>query len=76
MSNGRLLHYVFKVPKRAETVEFYRALGYKALRHEEFTEGCEAQVTTLFLSEFIPLLVQWTILGPLEQDNDWLRSRR
>ena len=29
--------------KRAETVDFYRQLGMHALRHEEFTEGCEAQ---------------------------------
>ena len=41
--SGRLLHYVYKCPKRAETVDFYRQLGMKALRHEEFTEGCEAQ---------------------------------
>ena len=41
--SGRLLHYVYKCPKRADTVEFYRQLGMHALRHEEFTEGCDAQ---------------------------------
>ena len=45
MSSGRLLHYVYKVPKRTDTVDFYRTLGMTALRHEEFTEGCEAQVS-------------------------------
>ena len=34
---GRLLHYVYKVPKRTDTVDFYRSLGMQALRHEEFT---------------------------------------
>merc|ERR1711990_1110294 len=41
--SGRLLHYVYKCPKRAESVDFYQKLGMHALRHEEFTEGCEAQ---------------------------------
>ena len=41
---GRLLHYVYKIPHRGESVKFYRELGMKSLRHEEFTEGCEAQV--------------------------------
>jgi len=41
--SGRLLHYVYKCPKRADTVDFYRQLGMHALRHEEFTEGCDAQ---------------------------------
>ena len=41
---GRLLHYVYKIPHRGESVKFYRDLGMKSLRHEEFTEGCEAQV--------------------------------
>ena len=51
MASGRLLHYVYKVPKRTDTVDFYRTLGMTALRHEEFTEGCEAQVCAL-LFEF------------------------
>lgn len=41
--NGRALHYVFKIADRKETVYFYRKiLGMKILRHEEFSEGCEA----------------------------------
>lgn len=41
--NGRALHYVFKIPDRKETMRFYREiLGMKVLRHEEFSEGCEA----------------------------------
>ncbi|XP_063706904.1 glyoxalase domain-containing protein 4 [Culicoides brevitarsis] len=44
MIAGRALHYVFKVAKRAETMDFYRKiLGMKILRHEEFTQGCDAQ---------------------------------
>ena len=44
---GRLLHYVYKIPHRGDSVKFYRDLGMKSLRHEEFTEGCEAQVKKL-----------------------------
>ena len=41
--NGRALHFVFKVADRTLTAKFYRdVLGMKVLRHEEFTEGCEA----------------------------------
>ncbi|XP_045475485.1 glyoxalase domain-containing protein 4 [Harmonia axyridis] len=40
---GRALHYVFKVADRTKTAKFYRdVLGMKVLRHEEFSEGCEA----------------------------------
>lgn len=40
---GRALHFVFKVADRTLTSRFYReVLGMKVLRHEEFTEGCEA----------------------------------
>ncbi|KAL3268855.1 hypothetical protein HHI36_007944 [Cryptolaemus montrouzieri] len=40
---GRALHFVFKVADRAKTAHFYRdILGMKVLRHEEFSEGCEA----------------------------------
>eukprot|EP00045_Choanoeca_perplexa_P001517 m.20062 g.20062 ORF g.20062 m.20062 type:complete len:306 (-) comp10995_c0_seq1:161-1078(-) len=39
----RMLHWVFKVPQRSSTMQFYRnVLGMKVLRHEEFTEGCAA----------------------------------
>ncbi|KAK4875996.1 hypothetical protein RN001_012418 [Aquatica leii] len=41
--NGRALHYVFKIADRKQTANFYKnVLGMKVLRHEEFTEGCEA----------------------------------
>jgi len=41
--SGRALHFVFRVAKRGETMNFYRnILGMKVLRHEEFTETCEA----------------------------------
>ncbi|XP_014228442.1 glyoxalase domain-containing protein 4 [Trichogramma pretiosum] len=43
MINGRALHFVFKVADRKQTAKFYREiLGMKVLRHEEFSEGCEA----------------------------------
>ncbi|XP_026494974.1 glyoxalase domain-containing protein 4 [Vanessa tameamea] len=43
MINGRALHFVFKVADRTLTAKFYREiLGMKVLRHEEFSEGCEA----------------------------------
>ncbi|KAJ8682821.1 hypothetical protein QAD02_018613 [Eretmocerus hayati] len=43
MVGGRILHFVFKIPERKQTLKFYRdILGMKVLRHEEFTEGCEA----------------------------------
>lgn len=42
--HGRVLHYVFKIPERSKTMDFYRkVLGMKVFRHEEFSEGCEAQ---------------------------------
>lgn len=43
MISGRALHFVFKVADRTLTAKFYREiLGMKVLRHEEFSEGCEA----------------------------------
>ncbi|CAH1710022.1 glyoxalase domain-containing protein 4 [Aphis gossypii] len=40
---GRALHFVFKIAERTKTMKFYRELlGMKVLRHEEFTQGCEA----------------------------------
>ncbi|XP_037920775.1 glyoxalase domain-containing protein 4 [Hermetia illucens] len=40
----RALHYVFKIGDRAKNAFFYRnILGMQVLRHEEFTEGCDAQ---------------------------------
>ncbi|KAI4461790.1 glyoxalase domain-containing protein 4 [Holotrichia oblita] len=41
--SGRALHYVFKIGDRGSSARFYREiLGMKVLRHEEFTEGCDA----------------------------------
>lgn len=43
MITGRALHFVFKIPDRGLTAKFYREiLGMKVLRHEEFSDGCEA----------------------------------
>lgn len=43
MVTGRALHFVFKIPDRKLTAKFYREiLGMKVLRHEEFSDGCEA----------------------------------
>ncbi|XP_066602947.1 glyoxalase domain-containing protein 4 [Prorops nasuta] len=43
MVTGRALHFVFKIADRVLTAKFYREiLGMKVLRHEEFSEGCEA----------------------------------
>eukprot|EP00056_Hartaetosiga_gracilis_P019576 m.14933 g.14933 ORF g.14933 m.14933 type:complete len:303 (+) comp7786_c0_seq1:92-1000(+) len=44
MEEARALHWVFKVANRNLTMRFYRnVLGMGVLRHEEFTEGCDAQ---------------------------------
>uniref|UniRef100_A0A0X3PNB0 Glyoxalase domain-containing protein 4 n=1 Tax=Schistocephalus solidus TaxID=70667 RepID=A0A0X3PNB0_SCHSO len=41
--DARALHFVFKITKRNEVVNFYKeVLGMKVLRHEEFHEGCKA----------------------------------
>lgn len=43
MSGNRVLHFVFKVGNRTDTIKFYRnVLGMQVLRHEEFSEGCKA----------------------------------
>ena len=42
--SGRLLHFVYKIADRTESVAFFRGLGMNVLRHEEFEEGCDAQV--------------------------------
>ncbi|XP_029670133.1 glyoxalase domain-containing protein 4 [Formica exsecta] len=43
MVTGRALHFVFKISDRRLTMKFYReVLGMKVLRHEEFSDGCEA----------------------------------
>uniref|UniRef100_A0A1B0D2W8 VOC domain-containing protein n=1 Tax=Phlebotomus papatasi TaxID=29031 RepID=A0A1B0D2W8_PHLPP len=44
MIPGRALHYVLKIGDRAKNIHFFKnILGMKVLRHEEFTEGCDAQ---------------------------------
>ncbi|GAB0087177.1 Glyoxalase domain-containing protein 4 [Sergentomyia squamirostris] len=44
MIPGRALHYVLKIGDRAKNINFFKnILGMKVLRHEEFTEGCDAQ---------------------------------
>eukprot|EP00958_Prasinococcus_capsulatus_P019274 scaffold2357_cov399-Prasinococcus_capsulatus_cf.AAC.8 len=41
--DARMLHWVFKVANRTDTMKFYeKVLGMKVLRHEEFSEGCAA----------------------------------
>lgn len=64
---GRLLHYVYKIPHRGESVKFYRDLGMKSLRHEEFTEGCEAQCNG-------PYSGHWskTMIGYGDEDNNFV----
>ncbi|XP_058117063.1 glyoxalase domain-containing protein 4 [Anopheles ziemanni] len=43
MVSARALHYVFKIGNRAKNIHFFREiLGMKVLRHEEFTQGCDA----------------------------------
>lgn len=44
----RPLHYVFKVNKRRESIEFLKKLGMQVLRHEEFSEGCKATCNGAF----------------------------
>ena len=59
---GRLLHFVYKIADRTESVKFYRSLGMKILRHEEFEEGCDAQVPGKNLFCKLNLItVQWTL---------------
>ncbi|XP_035783995.1 glyoxalase domain-containing protein 4-like [Anopheles albimanus] len=43
MNSARALHYVLKIGNRQKNIEFFRdILNMKVLRHEEFTEGCDA----------------------------------
>ncbi|XP_044754744.1 glyoxalase domain-containing protein 4 [Coccinella septempunctata] len=66
--HGRALHFVFKVPDRAKTVKFYRdILGMKVLRHEEFSEGCEASCNG-------PYANRWskTMIGYGPEDNHFV----
>ncbi|XP_049539701.1 glyoxalase domain-containing protein 4 [Anopheles darlingi] len=43
MISARALHYVLKIGHRQKNIHFFRdVLNMKVLRHEEFTEGCDA----------------------------------
>uniref|UniRef100_A0A2M3Z5Z8 Putative glyoxalase n=1 Tax=Anopheles braziliensis TaxID=58242 RepID=A0A2M3Z5Z8_9DIPT len=43
MNSSRALHYVLKIGNRQKNIHFFRdVLNMKVLRHEEFTEGCDA----------------------------------
>uniref|UniRef100_A0A2M4AFB7 Putative glyoxalase n=1 Tax=Anopheles triannulatus TaxID=58253 RepID=A0A2M4AFB7_9DIPT len=43
MISSRALHYVLKIGNREKNINFFRdVLNMKVLRHEEFTEGCDA----------------------------------
>ncbi|XP_050420608.1 glyoxalase domain-containing protein 4 [Adelges cooleyi] len=65
---GRALHYVFKVADRTKTIEFYRdLLGMKILRHEEFTQGCEAACNGPYANRWSKTMVGY---GP--EDNNFV----
>ncbi|CAH1154183.1 unnamed protein product [Phaedon cochleariae] len=65
---GRALHYVFKIPDRKETMRFYRdILGMKVLRHEEFTDGCEAACNGPYANRWSKTMVGY---GP--EDNHFV----
>ena len=68
MVTGRALHFVFKIPDRKLTIKFYREiLGMKVLRHEEFSEGCEATCNG-------PYATRWskTMIGYGSEDNHFV----
>lgn len=65
---GRALHFVFKIGDRKSTIEFYKnVLGMKILRHEEFSEGCEAACNG-------PYANRWskTMIGYGPEDNHFV----
>lgn len=65
---GRALHYVFKIPDRKTTMDFYRnVLGMTVLRHEEFKEGCEAQCNGAYEGRWSKTMVGY---GP--EDNHFV----
>jgi len=64
----RSLHWVFKIGNRKANIEFFRdLLGMKALRHEEFKEGCQAACNG-------PYDGQWskTMIGYGPEDNHFV----
>lgn len=63
---GRALHFVFKIGDRKSTIEFYKnILGMKILRHEEFSEGCEATCNGPYANRWSKTMIGY---GP-EDDN-------
>ncbi|XP_050668075.1 glyoxalase domain-containing protein 4 [Leptidea sinapis] len=68
MVTGRALHFVFKVADRTLTAKFYREiLGMKVLRHEEFSEGCEATCNGPYANRWSKTMVGY---GP--EDNHFV----
>ncbi|XP_045532857.1 glyoxalase domain-containing protein 4 [Pieris brassicae] len=68
MVSGRALHFVFKVADRTLTAKFYRdVLGMKVLRHEEFSEGCEAACNGPYANRWSKTMVGY---GP--EDNHFV----
>ncbi|XP_068629625.1 glyoxalase domain-containing protein 4 [Battus philenor] len=68
MVRGRALHFVFKVADRTLTAKFYReVLGMKVLRHEEFSEGCEAACNGPYANRWSKTMVGY---GP--EDNHFV----
>ncbi|XP_049867563.1 glyoxalase domain-containing protein 4 [Pectinophora gossypiella] len=68
MVKGRALHFVFKVADRTLTAKFYReVLGMKVLRHEEFSEGCEAACNGPYANRWSKTMVGY---GP--EDNHFV----
>ncbi|CAK1545259.1 unnamed protein product [Leptosia nina] len=65
---GRALHFVFKVADRTLTAKFYReVLGMQVLRHEEFSEGCEAACNGPYANRWSKTMVGY---GP--EDNHFV----
>jgi catechol 2,3-dioxygenase-like lactoylglutathione lyase family enzyme len=64
----RPLHFVFKIGSRTKTIDFYQnILNMKALRHEEFDEGCNAACNG-------PYDGKWskTMIGYGDEDNNFV----
>ncbi|XP_046751223.1 glyoxalase domain-containing protein 4 [Diprion similis] len=68
MANARALHFVFKIGERKLTAKFYREiLGMKVLRHEEFSDGCEAACNGPYANRWSKTMVGY---GP--EDNHFV----
>ncbi|CAI4231070.1 unnamed protein product [Auanema sp. JU1783] len=56
--SARALHYVFKIGNRKASYDFYtKVLKMKILRHEEFTEGCQAECNGPFNGKWSKTMV-------------------